>query len=43
MTFEAPVHELALRGRAVVQLDVARSIMDMGSHRLLLPNGVVNY
>ncbi|WP_434345861.1 hypothetical protein ACN6A1_28660 [Myxococcus virescens] len=43
VTFEAPVHELALRGRAVVQLDVARSIMDMGSHRLLLPNGVVNY
>ncbi|AEI62029.1 hypothetical protein [Corallococcus macrosporus] len=43
MTFEAPVHELALRGRAVVQLDVARSLVDLGSHHLLLPNGVVNY
>ncbi|WP_426749650.1 hypothetical protein [Myxococcus sp. Y35] len=43
VTFEAPVHELALRGRAVVQLDVARSLVDMGSHRLLLPNGVVAY
>ncbi|AKQ68429.1 putative lipoprotein [Myxococcus hansupus] len=43
VTFEAPVHELELRGRAVVQLDVARSFVDMGSHRLLLPNGIVNY
>jgi len=43
VSFEAPVHELALRGRAVVQLDVARSLVDMGSHRLLLPNGAVAY
>ncbi|GHG70547.1 hypothetical protein [Comamonas sp. JC664] len=43
VTFEAPVHELSLRGRAVVQLDVARSLVDLGSHRLLLPNGIVNY
>ncbi|MBJ6765919.1 hypothetical protein JGU66_34625 [Myxococcaceae bacterium JPH2] len=41
--FDAPVRELAQRGRAVVQLDVARSLIVKGEHRLLLPNGVVNY
>lgn len=43
VTFEASVQELSLRGRAVVQLDVARSLVDLGSHHLLLPNGVVSY
>ncbi|XXF78469.1 hypothetical protein P2318_01555 [Myxococcaceae bacterium GXIMD 01537] len=46
LRFEAPVDSLAERGRAVVRLDVGRSLLSGGGEEgrlLLVPNLVVNY
>jgi hypothetical protein len=41
--FEAPVDSLSLHGRAVVLLDVDKSLQPVGEQRLLLPSLRVNY
>lgn len=44
LTFEAPVKLLRLRGRAVVQLDVSRSLVAAGEERrVLVPQYLVTY
>ncbi|QSQ14439.1 hypothetical protein [Myxococcus landrumensis] len=43
LSFEAKVSDLAVRGRAVLALDVARSVVPFASSSVVLPSGNLQY